>query len=290
MLNSVFAFAGNETSIDKQLLEAFQKAEIQADTESVDSDSETADESKEQKMLTGSMSKKEIMKLKKKAMLYREWTESPLYEHHGKVRAIELTLFPVEIHCAVGYATLIRVPFDIFKAVYGSTDNFSVSILPDRRTVRIFPLKPFQASNIVILEKSDKDVPRTVSVFIKETLSKEDADYMVFFITPGKYASLTKENLIEIIEQGQSNDPVMELVRHIECQEGVLPLIRKCALKNPDYHLYMLQGFWICDSPFCDFKATVSDMDTTIIGAFKPPKACTLGKKGGNSEECYTLP
>jgi hypothetical protein len=216
---------------------------------------------------SGDIPLEEIQKLKEKALRYRETMDSPPAKHPGTHRVLPYLAEPQKVLTAVGYGTVIKVPFEIRTengVVVGDKESFRVEILDPVR-VAIFPLRPFWSSNLVIFPKQEGEPP--VLLFLEEAYGTGKADYYVEILR-GNEAEMDADSLLALALTGSSlGDSAADALRSPECKKGDGRIRLSCRLSRPDYQVLVLDGSMECLTG-CDLWVEAPDMGATVVGAY----------------------
>lgn len=221
----------------------------------------------DQKIPNGSLSLKEVLQLKQKALLYKEAVTAPAARNPGQNRILPYIPAPQEIFTAVGYGTVIEVPFIIRKkngVVIGDTNAFKVDVLANNQ-VAIFPEQAFQSSNVIIFPNDNTDHP--VLLYLVEAYAKGRADYFVQ-IKKSSAQKINANNLLSLATEGTLGNAVADALRSPSPMTINKPGVRaEYQLSNPDYRVLVLNGQMECLRG-CDLWINDPNLDLTIIGAF----------------------
>jgi hypothetical protein len=219
------------------------------------------------KLPSGDIPLEEIRQLKEKALKYRETVDSPPAKHPGAHRVLPYLSEPQKILTAVGYGTIIRVPFEIRPengVVVGDKESFRVEILDPVRVV-VFPVRPFWSSNLVIFSKEEGNPP--VLLFLEEAYGTGKADYYVEVLKGGE-AEMDVDSLLSLASTGKSlGNAAADALRSPECRKGEGRIRMMCRLVRPDYRVLVLDGAMECLTG-CDLWVEAPDMGATIVGAY----------------------
>lgn len=219
------------------------------------------------KVPSGNIPLEEIQKLKEKALKYRETVDSPPAKHPGAHRVLPYLGEPQKILTAVGYGTVIRVPFEIRPqngVIVGDKESFRVEILDPVR-VAVFPVQPFWSSNLMIFPKEENMAP--VLLFLEEAYGTGKADYYVEILR-GAEAEMDVHFLLTLASTGGSlGDAAADALRSPQCRKGEGGIRMTCQLVRPDYRVLVLSGTMECLSG-CDLWVEAPDMGATIVGAY----------------------
>jgi len=246
---------------------------------------------------TEKITPEEIEKIKEKAWEYRKALESPAFVHKGNSRIVFKSFEPIDIYCAVGYHTMVVLPFEVTDKTLavGNKDVIDVQVMADKKTLIIIPKKPFFSTNIsaraVPKPGSDENIFEQIVAFhVQEVYDKENADYIVVVTRRDqKEFELTEDELFNLAVTGIS--AVSEFkreARRIVCVEDpVLPfagleVVRICALSDPAYLVMLVSGETRCFGTPCDFEAII---DNETMLAMHPGRIKLCRVRG----KCYEI-
>ncbi len=219
----------------------------------------------------GSLSLKDILDLKQKSMTYKQAITSPSARNPGQNRILPYIPAPQKVWTAVGYGTVIEVPFVIRKTngvVIGDATSFKVAVLAGNQ-VAVFPLQAFQSSNVLIF--SDNDADRPVLLYLREAYARGTADYFVQ-IERGTAQKITIPNLISLATGGTLGSAVNDALRSpvlmpAKKTDKKMGIRAEYQLSNPDYRVLVLNGQMECLKG-CDLWMDDPNLDLTIVGTF----------------------
>ncbi|MBX6424222.1 hypothetical protein [Thermosulfurimonas sp. F29] len=237
----------------------------------------------------GVLSPDEVRAIRKKALAYERAAKEPLPPHPGRFRVVPYTPYPQRLRLAVGYATLVQVPFRIAAskdsiAVVGDRSAFEVFTLPDRKRVVIFPKRYFAASNLILVPEDPSLEP--ASFYLEEAQDRKGADYVVKVLPPEK-GRLTPRDLARLALEGWL-PPAVASLRELVCSDHLGGrVLRTCRLRHPDYVVVLLDGRFECRRG-CTFRAYFPASDRTAIG-FSPLEEPALVLRNDGTERGYTL-
>jgi len=246
------------------------------------------------------LSQDEVLRLKEEAWKYRKWINEPLYKHRGINRFVVLDYDPITVRCAVGYDTFVILPFKVSARTIavGNPKAFDVQVLADQRTLKISPIAPFQATNILI--KADPNESHVdpqnplsglVTLYVEEVYDEPRTDYVVWIVRRDQIKLPEEENLIRFALSGDDAvlPPVFRQVAQPVCLsfpdiEGPsetsrrkMKLLRLCRFRVPTYRLYLFEGSARCFGYNCDFEATLEDKTVIGVKGNERAKICSGG-------------
>jgi len=229
------------------------------------------------KIPTGAVPVEEVKKLKREVLEYKEAMDSPPAKHPGRHRVLPYIADPQKILTAVGYSTVVKVPWEIRSengVVVGDQEAFKVQVL-DATRVAIFPVRPFWSSNVIVFFKDDSHPPALF--YAEEAYGTGQADYYVEVVAES--TEMTPEALLNLALTGTSlGSAGLDALRKPVCEPGEGDIRLTAKLSNPDYRVYVLEGCWECLSG-CDLWIEAPDGNATILGAYPGAKKVHIAEK-----------
>jgi len=246
-----------------------------------------ADEKPPEAPVTPEMSLEEIRRLKEQIEQYKKALKEPP-DVKGERTVLPYVNKPQKIRGAIGYGTVIRVPFDLREKngyLVGNPKAFRV-IATASNEIAIFPLVRFWRTN-VFLFPGPEDGRHKHPVVLTLLESLEDGAHVDFLVSvEDAPTQVDVRAILRLALQGTLGSSVLDKIR----KPKKIPIKDKRSLRtayklsSPGYYVPVLNGSWECLRG-CDLWLEDPSSGLTVAGVFPGVTAEFCEKKAARFAE-----